>query len=84
MAIGMSPVKGEVISEQVANTMTFSQAVEKLAEGRMIHKLEWASTAYYGVMNKEQLMLHKPDNKLYQWILSHADLVGDDWIVLPE
>lgn len=84
MAIGMSPVKGEVVSEQGVPTLSFSQAIEKVALGKMISRLEWENTAYYGKLNDGQLMIHKPDNKFYQWIISDGDIAGDDWFVLPE
>lgn len=84
MAIGMSPVKGEVVSEQGVPTLSFSQAIEQVAQGKMISRLEWDNTAFYGVLKDGQLMLHKPDNKFYQWIISDGDILGDDWFVLPE
>lgn len=84
MAIGMSPVKGEVVSEQGVPTLSFAQAIEKVALGKMISRLEWDNTAFYGVLKDGQLMLHKPDSKFYQWIISDGDILGDDWFVLPE
>lgn len=84
MAIAMSPVKGEVLSEQGVPMLTFSQAIEQVALGKMISRIEWENTAYYGKLKDGQLMLHKADGKFYQWIISDGDLAGDDWFVLPE
>ena len=28
------------------------------------------------------LMLHKPDGKFYQWVISEGDLTGTDYILL--
>lgn len=84
MAIAMSPVKGEVLSEQGVPTLTFAQAIEQVALGRMISRLEWENTSIYGKLKDGQLMLHKADNRFYQWIISDGDIAGDDWFVLPE
>jgi hypothetical protein len=27
-------------------------------------------------------MLHKPDGKMYQWIINEGDMIGTDWIVI--
>lgn len=63
-------------------TMTFNQAINEAINNKKIHKLEWEDVRYYAYLKDEQLVLHKPDGKDYQWILSLADLTGDDYITL--
>lgn len=62
--------------------MTFFKAMEFLATGSKIHKLEWEDEEFYGILSDGKVMLHKPDGKLYQWIISDGDLTGDDYVVI--
>lgn len=64
-------------------TMDFPEAIQKIIMGRRIHRLEWKDTEYYGILRDNILMLHKPDGD-YQWIINEGDLLGKDWIVLPD
>ena len=63
-------------------TMSFPMAIQKVMEGKKIHKLEWKDKEYYGFLNGGLLSLHKPDGKNYQWILNDGDLLGNDYIIL--
>jgi|GEM_PF-2321114 len=63
---------------------SFIDALKFIIEGKKITKLEWGNSNVYGVLREGILMLHKDDDKSYQWILSEGDLLGDDWVVLPE
>ena len=62
--------------------MKFSEALDKMLEGKKVHKLEWDNKEYYGVLYNAALRLHRPDGKNYQWVVSEGDIMGDDWIVL--
>lgn len=62
--------------------LIFEDAISKVKGGAKITKLEWNNPEYYGVFANGFLMLHKPDGKLYQWIISEGDLLGEDWIVM--
>jgi len=62
--------------------MTFSQAIEKVIDGKRIHKLEWKDKEFYGFLNGDVLSLHKPDGKNYKWIISDGDLSGNDYITV--
>ena len=73
-----TPKKVETTKEQ----MTFPQAIEKIIEGKRIHKLEWKDKAYSAFLNGEFLSLHKPDGKNYKWIINEGDLIGTDYIVI--
>jgi len=63
-------------------TMNFSQAISKILESKKVYKLEWEDKEYYVFMKDDVLLLHKPDKKDYQWVLSRGDLEGIDYIVL--
>ena len=65
-------------------TLDFNQAIVKVIEGKKIHKLEWEDKEYYAFLLDDILLLHKPDKKDYQWVLSRGDLEGTDYITLQE
>lgn len=63
---------------------TFFDALSEISsdDKKKMHKLEWKETAYYGHFVNEVLMLHKPDDKDYQWVLSLGDVLGEDYVIL--
>jgi len=63
-------------------TINFPSAIKELTNGKKIHKLEWKDKNYYGLLDEAQLRLHKSDGRLYDWIISEGDLLGEDWIIL--
>ena len=76
-----SPVPKQKHDDKPA-CLDFSQAIKEAVKGKKIHKLEWGDKGYYGFLKDEILLLHKPDGKSYQWVLSLGDLEGTDYIVL--
>jgi hypothetical protein len=87
MAATLSPTpvkaeEGKVIPPKPQKPMSFSQAVAHLIEGKKIYKEEWKNKEFYGILADGRLKLHKPDGKLYDWVISDGDLSGKDWIVL--
>lgn len=79
----METITSPVIKKKKqVKTMGFKEAVYQLIKGKKIHRLEWCDKEYYGYLRDEILLLHKPDNSEYNWILNKADLEGNDYIVL--
>lgn len=64
--------------------MTFCDALIQVAIGKRITKEEWGNEEYFGQLKDGFLMLHKPDGKFYQWIISEGDLIGTNWHIVPE
>jgi len=62
--------------------MKFSDTISYLLEGKKIHRLGWKDKEEYGIIDNAILKIHKPDGKLYKWILNDGDLSGKDFIVL--
>ena len=62
--------------------LNFSEAMTEILAGKSVTKLEWDDKDYYGILADNRLRLHKPDGQLYDWILSEADLKGEDFVVL--
>ncbi len=52
--------------------------------GKKITKLEWNDKNIYGFLaTDENLKINLP-TKLCDWVISKADLIGTDWVVLEE
>jgi len=62
--------------------MDFPSAMREVITGKKITKIEWDNKSIYGELKDGFLMLRKKDGKYYQWIISEADMVGDDWIII--
>ncbi len=62
--------------------LSFEKAISRVKGGEKITKREWNNPEYYGVLADGFLKLHKPDGKLYQWLVSDGDIMRDDWIIL--
>jgi len=62
--------------------MDFPSAIKEVIAGKKITKLEWNNKSIYGELRDGLLMLRKEDGKYYQWIISEADMVGDDWVIV--
>lgn len=75
---GMSPTPPKI------KEMDFPDALREVIAGKKITKLEWCNKEFYGVLEDEMLVLWKDDGKKYQWILSDADIKGEDWIVIDK
>jgi hypothetical protein len=67
---------------QETGHLNFSEAMAEILAGKNVTKLEWDDKDYYGTLADNRLRLHKPDGQLYDWILSEADLRGEDFVVL--
>lgn len=74
----VSPTKIKAKSTE----MDFYDALKEMMRGKSVTKLEWGNRNVYGILKDGHLMLHKADNRYYDWILSDGDLHGDDFICL--
>jgi hypothetical protein len=63
------------------NYVSFYDALLAASASRRITKGEWADNETYGHLTNGTLMIHR-DNKDFNWIISEADMVGSDWIIL--
>ena len=65
-------------------TMSFYEALQQLAEGKKIKRLEWDNANYpeaYMLLKDGKVQLYKA-GKFYDVIINDGDLAGLDWIVL--
>ena len=71
-----SPTPTKVVKKV---NLDFYEALKELNQGSSITKLEWGNRNIYGLLKDGRVMLHKSDNRYYDWIISDGDLAGDDW-----
>ena len=63
--------------------MTFGQAMQEVAIGKRVRRLEWAQKETYLALNNNQLSIFKPEDKnLHPLIVSLGDILGDDWVIV--
>ncbi len=79
--VGISPKPREPKSDN-SKQMDFPEAIRQIIDGNKVTKLEWDDNKYYGVLKDGFLMLHKPDDEFYKWLVSDGDLEGTDWVIL--
>lgn len=69
-------------TKEIKKELTFTEAVTAVLIGKSVTKKEWDDLRYHALLDEERLKLAKPDGKLYDWVLSEADMRGDDYIIL--
>lgn len=77
-----SPVISDAVI--VPEEFDFPEAIRRITNGELVSKKEWNDEEYYGIVSDGQLMLHKPDGKLYIWWIKDGDLAGEDWFVVTK
>ena len=67
---------------QEVGSMNFYDAIKEVVNGKKITKLEWGNDDYV-FMRAEILHIHTKGQD-HRWVISEADIVGEDYILLPE
>lgn len=83
---GFAKTKGQSptpTKKQDARMLSFGEAMELVKDGKRITKLEWNNIEEYGVLKDGWLMIVR-SGKFYTWTISDGDLMGTDYIILPE
>jgi len=65
--------------------MTFEGAIDTLLMGKRVTRKAWEDKRTYGLIKDQILQIHKAGEKkdvTRPWILSDADMLAEDWIVL--
>lgn len=57
--------------------------MQAVINGKRVTRLEWESTEDYGLLKDGFLTIHTK-GAFHQWIVSEADMIAEDWIILPE
>jgi hypothetical protein len=68
--------------------ISFQQAMEAVASGKRVTKKEWADVRRWVKMADQGLIYtHHPgeeDAVLHPWIFNDGDILGTDWVILPD
>lgn len=73
-----SPIPETINHEEM---LDFYDALQFILEGHKITKMEWGNPATVGFMHDEKLSI-TINGMTHDWILSHADLIGNDYQVI--
>lgn len=64
--------------------MNFPTAIREIIDGSKLTKLEWNNPGIYIFMEEELLKIKKGDGTIAVLMVSEADMVGIDWVVVEE
>lgn len=68
--------------EAKKDEMDFPTMLKEILLYKRITKLEWGNKDIYYIELKDgTLVLHKEDG-YHSWIISEADLIGKDWVIV--
>ena len=64
--------------------MNFSSAIREIIDGKKVTKLEWNNQSIYIFLSEGLLKIKKEDGVVASLLVSEADMVGTDWVVIDE
>lgn len=69
--------------EDKARHLNFGSAMNAVANGGKVRRLEWKDENVYISINKETVVIFKTeDSQLHPLIVSLGDITGTDWVVV--
>ena len=63
--------------------LTFPEAVKEIINGSKVTRMDWNDSNEYGFIKDEFLCIHTKGAD-HTWIISKADLMAEDWIIVGE
>lgn len=79
--VATSPLPKKIEVKDADPMLTFPQAVEAIIDGKKATRKEWEDVDSYGIMKDGFLIIHR-DGKDFQWLVSEADMVAKDYIII--
>jgi len=79
--VATSPLPKKIEVKDETPMLTFPQAIEAVIDGKKVTMKEWDDVDSYGVMKDGYLIIHR-DGKDHQWLVSEADMVAKDFIII--
>jgi precorrin-3B methylase len=70
-----------IIESNEPQTISFGEAMKKIAEGSRVTKIEWGDKEIYGFLRAGILHIHNHEGE-HKWMISDGDINGTDYIVL--
>ena len=62
-------------------TMSFGDAMGEILNKKKITRVEWNDSQEYGFLKDEILSVHTK-GKDHRWLVSEADMIAIDWVVI--
>lgn len=67
------------------NLLGFPDAIAAVGLGKTIGKEEWdIEEGYFAKLLDGRVKIHNPNGNFYDWILSDADLQGEDYYIIED
>ena len=63
-------------------TMSFPGAIQRIVDGGKVTKLEWNDPAICVFLHNGFLSIKKKEGDIAQLIVSEADMLGNDWVIV--
>ena len=82
VTLAMSQTASSPVVGAKGKGIDFYEALIRIHNGKRVTRLEWQDPEYYCLMHDYRLCLHKPDGKIYSWIINDGDMAGEDWVIL--
>lgn len=79
--VASSPLPKKIEVKDLDPMMTFPESMEAVIDGKKVTRKEWEDMDSYGIMKDGFLVIHR-DKKDFQWLVSEADMVAKDYIVI--
>lgn len=70
----------ETPQEVEPKTMTFTEAIEEIINGKVVTKLEWENKEIFCLLKSGLLTIHN-EKGFHSWIVSEEDMAGTDWVI---
>ena len=65
--------------------MDFGSAMFEVLKGNKVRRQEWEDEGVYLVLQNEQLMIFKTEDKmLHPLVVTSGDIAGQDWAIIEE
>jgi hypothetical protein len=84
----MDLTKGELSVSPVPKKKTvggfdFPEAMKQIIAGKKVTRLDWGGNGDYCLFKDNWLMIFTK-GQFHRWLVNDGDLMGQDWITLPE
>lgn len=76
-------MKSPVIKQQSQAKMDFFKALEKVAGGESVTRLEWEDKSSYCFLQEDYLTI-SIKGRVHTWVVRKVDMQGTDWVVVDK
>lgn len=74
----LTPIMNRKIGQSL--TMSFSEAIKKVIEGKKITRIAWGNEDFCLIRNEWLTVYTKKE--FHTWIINEGDMFAEDWIII--